>query len=127
MLLASRITGLKIKSHAFRPVPAKPDATQPARAGKPRGALAEFKLDGPAKVTFTIERGRDCVDGICRSYERVPDKVKLRQQAGKNFYALTGRLAGKRMAPGHYRLVAVPRNRFGQVGRTVRATFRLLP
>jgi hypothetical protein len=46
--------------------------------------------------------------------------------AGTNKFRFTGRLNGKRLAPGKYRLVATPQAN-GKTGRPTSASFKIIP
>ena len=124
--IASRITSMRIRARTFKAVPMK----APTATGKPGtipfGALATFRMNGPAKVALFIERGSRCSSGRCRAYRRLGGTLSTPGRTGTNFYALSGRLRKRQLAPGRYLLVAVPRNRYGLRGPAVRSSFRIV-
>jgi hypothetical protein len=77
-----------------------------------RGTRVGFKLNTPARVTFRVVRCRG--SHKCRP---VKGSFKRSGSAGSNRFHFSGRLRGKVLRPGRYRLVA-------KAGRSVRrATF----
>jgi hypothetical protein len=112
-----------------------------AIAARQTGGIVSFGLTAPANVRFTVARrtvGRR-VGGRCvatkRSNRTKPKCSRYRQLAGsfarngssgENRFRFTGRLAGKRLGVGRYRLTA--RTFAGTVtGAPLSATFRIRP
>jgi hypothetical protein len=93
-------------------------ARAPSRAG------VSYTLDAKATVTFSVQRvsakrkGRTRVVNVRGSFAR-------RSAAGINRFAFTGRVGGRRLAPGTYRLLATPATGAPR-GRSVAVTFRIL-
>jgi hypothetical protein len=99
-----------------------------------------YSLDIAAGVRFTVERaqggrrvGGRCVKATtrnrtrtrCTRYVRVRRSFKRTRQAGADRFRFTGRLAGRALAPGRYRLVATPTAN-SKVGGPGRASFRIV-
>ena len=122
-----------------------------ARAGasvrtvRPRGAgtKVSYRLDMSATVRFTVQRirpgrrrgtgaGARCVAPTkrnrtarpCTRYLPVKGTISRTSRAGANSFYFTGRLAGRRLGRGAYRLLATPSAR-GLSGRTLRRNFRI--
>ena len=100
-----------------------------------------FKLNLPSRVTFTIQRsttGRRvkaaCVAPTKRnaSRKRCTRLVALRGSfartgvAGPNRVRFSGRLAGRRLAPGNYKLVITPSSAAGTKGKAAAVAFRII-
>jgi hypothetical protein len=107
------------------------------RVGRP--ATVSFELDRPAVAVLTAERSRagrrvggHCVAptrrnrrrAACTRWVRVPGSIVRRAQSGANRLTFTGRLAGRRLAPGAYRLVLRAETSSGSSRETVR--FRIV-
>ena len=100
-----------------------------------------YRLDGAARVTFTVQRqvpgrrsGRRCVrPGVAPAgARRCVRKQLLRGSfahsgaADQNAFRFTGRLRGRKLAPGRYTLVArLPRPATGRAAVAARA-FRIV-
>jgi hypothetical protein len=89
-MLAVTLRGLSIAPHKFRAMAARA-GTSAARGG----ALVRFRLNRAAQVTLTVSRSRP-----------PRGRIVVRGRAGINSVRFTGRLAGHRLAAGHYRLLA---------------------
>jgi phosphatidylinositol-3-phosphatase len=104
------------------------------------GATVSYKVSQPALVSFRAQRGRrgSLVRGRCVTRKRrrrarqscrrwTGLRGSFTQQAitGTNSFRFTGRLAGRRLRPAHYRLVARARG-WGGAGRTARRRFRVV-
>lgn len=86
------------------------------RAGG-RGTTIAFALSAPADVTFRVERragGR---------YRTMRGSFSHQGVAGANALRYRGRLSGRALRPGRYRLVAVAADAAGASARTVRTGF----
>ena len=78
-------------------------------------------------------RGRSCVKRTtrlrrarsCTRYVAV-GKFKRTGTFGANSFRFTGRIGGKTLKPGRYRLVATPRNTAGKVGKALTVGFRII-
>ena len=134
------LSGLRILPNAFLPVGAARTATLARHDRRPHGATVRYRDTQAATTTLRIARrlsGRR-IHGACRAPTRKTRHTKpctrwlvLRgtlthhDRAGTNHLTLTGRLRGRALTPGTYRLAATPHAR-GKTGRTVRATFHIL-
>ena len=125
---------LRLRPRSFRARPARP------RVGSAVGTRVRYSLSEPARVRFAVERarrgrkvGRRCVRTTRRTARRRPCTryVKLRRRfsrravAGPNEFGFAGRLGGRALSPGRYRLVAVATDAAGNRSRTHRAGFRI--
>ena len=123
-----RISGLRVSPFAFVAADSGPSAT----AARTRaGTTVSFTLNRAGRVRFTVEkraagrrvRGR-CVapsrgkrhNQRCTRYARVRGSFGRTGAAGANRFHFTGRMGGRKLSPGGYRLVAVPAS--GQAKRT---------
>jgi hypothetical protein len=81
-----------------------PRAFRAARRGpsiSPRlGTTVAYVLASPARVRFAVQR---LVRG---RYRRVPGAFTHRGSSGTNSFRFSGRIRGRRLRPGRYRLVA---------------------
>jgi hypothetical protein len=128
-------SSLKVKPRTFRA--ARSGATV-ARKRPPIGARVSYRLSSDATVTFRIERakkgrrrggkcrkaGRPTRGRPCTRYARVRGAFNVGGTAGANSFGFTGRVEGRRLARGKYRLVATPRAG-GKTGSAARARFRI--
>jgi hypothetical protein len=105
------LRGLRISPPAFRAA-ARGPAARPAR--RRRGASVTFTLDRAANVRFAVKRAGGGPRGGFTRHGR----------AGTNRFRLTGRLRGRRLRPGRYRLTAVP-TAGGVRGLAANAPFRV--
>jgi hypothetical protein len=86
---------------------------------KPVGTKVRFNLSEPGTVKFTVERktrgrkmGKKCVaqtkanrkKRACVRWVRVKGSFTRAGKAGKNSFKFRGRIGGKRLKPGTYRL-----------------------
>jgi hypothetical protein len=91
------------------------------RVGRPsrgRGTVVRFALDEPAAVRLTVQRrrgGRPLRHGVMRRAGVV----------GRNRVPFTGRLRGRALAPGRYRLTVRARDAAGLRSAPVRVRFRI--
>jgi hypothetical protein len=107
------LSHLRIRPQRFRPA-----RHGPATARTGAGARVTYRLSRAGTVRFTIERcARRC--SHAGSFRR-------RSRAGTNAFRLRGRLAGRTLWAGRYRLVARPVQAGGRRGPASRAPFRLL-
>lgn len=106
-----------------------------------RGASrVRYRLSEAATVTFTVERGTRgrrvggrCVKPTrrnrgrrrCVRYVRVRGSFGDRGEAGRNSLRFSGRLRGRKLRPGRYRLVARARDEAGDRSKAKRAAFRI--
>ena len=101
-------------------------ATTPSafRAVARRGTRISYALDETATVRFTVRRA---VRRRNRTrYVPLAGSFAHSGTVGGNTLRFRGRLGGKWLAPGRYRLLARPTDSAGNVGRVVRTAFRIL-
>jgi|SRR6478736_4596614 len=126
------ITGLSFKPKAFR------TAAPGAKSG---GTRISFRLSEPATVRFTVQRrargrkaGRKCVAPrptnrgarSCVRWLKVRDLAERTGIAGSNSFRFTGRLAGRKLAPGSYRVMSVATDAAGNRSVAARRAFSVL-
>lgn len=105
---SSRLSGLRIRPAGF------PSANRGRSIVRRGGAKVSYQLTVAAPVTFRVERRKG------RRWARVRGSFKQAGKAGANSLRFSGRIGGKRLRPGRYRLVATP-----QGGPPARAPFRV--
>jgi hypothetical protein len=126
----------KIKPGRFRATAAR-RTTRKRRPRHPRGTTISYVLSQPATVSFGFQRARKgrltrggrCVRDRrsrrrlrrCRRWRRLKGGFQSQGITGPNSFRFNGRLRGKKLRPGRYRLVAVPR---GFAGTGIKRTRR---
>ena len=104
-----------------------------------KGTTISFKLSEVSTVTFKadrvlpgVRRGKSCVartkrvrGRACTRYLPVKGSASKPGVAGVNKLHFDARFGGRRLAPGAYRLDAIPRDTSGNLGKTVIAAFRI--
>lgn len=98
-------------------------ALRPAALRRGRRTRVSWRLSAPARASFSIERLRR----TRRTWVRVPGSFRRSGNAGRHSLVFAGRIAGRQLAAGRYRLVVVARDRTGNRSRPARTTFRILP
>ena len=68
-----------------------------------------------------IRRGRRCT-----RYKLLRSRFQHQGRQGQNSFRFSGRLGGKKLRPGRYRLVATPRDSAGNRGKPARKKFRII-
>lgn len=110
------ISLLKLKPNVF--------AAQGKPVGKrkrPHGTTVTYRDSQAATSTFTVLR---CLRPRCVRYTTV-GSFTHKDKAGANSFRFTGRLRGRKLKPGSYRLRVVPRFA-GRAGKAVVAGFRIV-
>jgi DNA-binding beta-propeller fold protein YncE len=113
-----------------------------AKRPKPKiGTTIRFTLSEAATVTFTVKKatgGRKvkgkCVKPSrknrkakrCTRYVALKPSVRRASAAGRNSVKFTGRLHGRKLAPGRYRLVATARDAAGNAAKPKRVAFKIV-
>ena len=104
----------------------------------PLGARVSYTLSERATTTFTIERrvtgrrsGRRCSTTRrrgrrCSTFKKVSGSFRHSGKQGANSFRFSGRLRGRKLPPGSYRLTGLPVDAAGNRGKPVRATFRIV-
>jgi hypothetical protein len=105
--------------------PAAPSGPS-AQAARAFGAKVTFTLDQPASVSFTVQQPRRRKGKHGKHFVTLRGSFTLAGTAGTNAFHFTGRLNGKRLAPGKYRLVATPKAN-GVIGSKATAGFTIIP
>jgi DNA-binding beta-propeller fold protein YncE len=104
------LMSLRLSPRAFRAASRGPSIS-------PRvGARVTYVLASPARVRFAVQRA------VRGSYRRVPGAFTHRGSSGTNSFRFSGRVRGRQLQPGRYRLVA--RIRGG--GAPTRTGFRIV-
>ena len=118
---AGALTSLSVSPKSFRPLPHAGQLVSRPSAKSRRGAIVSYGLTAAATVEFVVERrlpGRR-VGGRCRRqttanrgkkrcarHGRPRGAVTERGAAGQNSFRFDGRVSGRALKPGKYRLVA---------------------
>jgi hypothetical protein len=128
------ITGLRLRPRAFR---------TGARRGSPGsrpGTKVTYRLSEAATTRFSVERsrpgrrrGRSCMKQTrrtrrgrrCTRWVRVRGSFSRVAGPGPVSFRFAGRIGGRRLRLGQYRLAAVPRDALGAMGAAKRARFRV--
>jgi hypothetical protein len=128
------ITGLRLRPRTFRTRARRYD-----RGSRP-GTKVTYRLSEAATTRFSVERsrpgrrrGRSCVKQTrrtrrgrrCTRWVRVRGSFSRVAGPGPVSFRFGGRIGGRRLRPGHYRLAAVPRDALGSKGPAKRARFRV--
>jgi Glycine rich protein len=107
----------------------------------PVGARVRYRLSEAASAKFTVQRaargrkrGKKCVPLTrrnrrarrCTRYRRLRGSFTHAGKAGLNSFRFTGRLRGKKLRPGRYRLTMVATDSAGNRSRAKRARFRIV-
>jgi hypothetical protein len=137
------VSGLAFSNTTFAAESSGPSATN-ARKKAHRGTQVSFRLNVAASVRFTVTqrlKGRKVKHGkktVCakptkknRKRKSCTRVVTLKGSftriggAGKNSFHFTGRLNGRKLKPGNYRLVATP-TAGGKTGKSTSSGFRIV-
>jgi hypothetical protein len=113
-------------SPTLRRLSLAPRSFRPAR-GRSGGAVLGFSLSEAARVTLRVERAARRRGGRGERWTRLRGTVERAGREGVNRSRFTGRLAGRPLAPGRYRLLAVARDVAGNRSAVARAAFRIEP
>ena len=131
-------TPLAVTTLTVRPARVRAARRGPSIGNRGR-ATVTYTLTGAARVRFTVERlldGRRRA-GRCRPAKRAPRGKRCTRRvpargsfthagtAGVNAFRFTGRLAGKTLAAGNYRLIATPITPAGTRGSPRRTAFTI--
>jgi hypothetical protein len=129
---------------AFKPrsFASRPRGGSIARKRARRGSRVSYRLSEAAAVRFRAERrskgkrkGRRCVTGKrakrlegrrCTRFKKVRGSFTHAGRAGTNRFRFSGRIGGRSLKPGRYRLVARPRDAAGNRGKVFRGSFRIV-
>jgi hypothetical protein len=134
---APQFVSLALSQTAFAAFPSGPSV----RAARTLGTVISYRLSKAAIVTFRVQRalrgrrvaGR-CVaptraNGTkpsCTRYRKLRGSFRHNGKAGLNRLLFSGRLAGRKLRPGRYRLVSTAQDAAGNKSRPVRRLFRII-
>jgi len=131
------VTRLRLNPAAFRA--AKSGRSVKAAAVR-TGTRVSYAVNVATSVRFTVQRanrgrrvGRRCLETSranrtrkrCTHFTRVPGSFTRARTAGLDRFAFTGRLAGRALRAGRYRLLATPTAN-PRTGTTARRGFRII-
>ena len=135
--VAPRFLSLTLKPTAFAAFPSGPSV----RGARARGTRVSYRLSEAATATFRVQRalagrrvrGR-CVRPTranrgkprCTRYRTLRGSFSHTGTPGLNRFRFSGRLAGRKLRPGHYRLVAVAEDAAANKSEPVRRLFRII-
>jgi pimeloyl-ACP methyl ester carboxylesterase len=135
--MAPAIAGLRLLPSTFRAARSGPAV---AAASVRTAARVSYTLNAPASVRLTVQRaargrkaGGRCLPRAagdrggpdCTLFAAVRGSFTRVRPAGADRFTFTGRIAGRALAPGRYRLVATP-SAGGRTGRPARARLRIV-
>lgn len=124
------VSGVKVSPSTFRA------AGHGASVATPVGTRVEYRLSIAARATFRVQRasagalsGGRCVALTkanrarkrCTRYVAIPGSFVHAGAAGVNRLRFSGRLSGRRLSPGFYRLAVTARSGAGPVSSPVRS------
>ena len=114
------LSRLKLAPAAF---PAARRGASVARAAT--GTTISYSVSEACTTTFTVER--EAV-GVRRGRRFIPHHGSFTHHdvAGTNHFHFTGRIGGRALNPGRYRLNATPKSATAHVGKTRHTPFRIL-
>jgi len=136
--VAPKVLSFRFVNRAFR---AARKGGSIARKKPPVGTRVRYRLSEAVTAKFTVERaetgrekGHTCVAPNrhnrharrCTRYRRLKGSFSHNGKAGLNSFRFTGRLRGKRLRPGRYRLVMVATDAAGNTSKPKRAKFRVV-
>jgi len=140
----NRISSLRITPSAFAAAASGPSVQPAGRRGRYGGATVTYRLNEATTVGFTVERkqlGRKQGPGKrarclhpttrnrmaprCTRLVELRGSLTLAGNAGAHRFHFTGRLAGKKLKPGSYLLVADPSA--GRPEQPITTAFRISP
>jgi hypothetical protein len=110
---APRVTAAKLRPTAFK--------AQPRGGSLGRGAKLTLRLSERATLAFRVER-----PGRGGRWTALPGTFSAKAEGGAVTLRFSGRLAGRKLAPGRHRLVLVARDAAGNAAAPVRVAFRVV-
>jgi hypothetical protein len=111
------IARLRLGARTFR---AAARGASVAAKRRPVGSRVSVRLGENARLTFVVERRKG------RRYKRVKGSFALAGHAGTTRFRFSGRLRGRKLAPGRYRLAVRARDAAGNRSRRLTAAFRIV-
>ena len=115
-LASPRLTLLSVAPVAFRAARSGPSALARGKAG----ALVRFRLSTAATVVFSVARRVGTAH-----WTAVSGAFRWSGALGANSLRFTGRIGGRGLAPGTYRLTAAARDRSGHLEHAAYAIFTI--
>jgi hypothetical protein len=137
--VAPVLGSLALSTAAFRAAASGPSLV--ARRHPRVGTRVSYTLSEPARVGFAVQArrrgrrvGRRCrkptrgnqLRRSCKRWVRVRGAVSVQGGLGPNSFRFSGRLRGRKLRPGHYRLVARATDAASNRGRAVVRRFRIV-
>ena len=135
----AEITGVGVKRTPFAAAGAGPQVMRVPSRRLGFGGTIFYRMNATSRVTFVVDRastgrrvGNQCLPRPrsdltsvgCRRYIRQSGSIQLTALAGYNSFYLRGRLMGRSLARGNYRLLATPTAN-GQAGRAASVKFAI--
>jgi glucose/arabinose dehydrogenase len=130
------ISSARLSSTTFRAASRGASLTRKRRP--PIGSNVSYRDSQAAKTTFTVlkpvtghRKGRKCVAGRPRKHQKrciryvSVGSLTHQDQAGSVSVHFSGRVRGRKLRPGRYRLALTPRAN-GKTGRTATLSFRII-
>jgi hypothetical protein len=121
--VAPALWALRLSPKAFAAKRRGPSAVAASAAGASAaaGAIVSFRSSEPARVRFTLQRR------VGSRYLRLRGSFRRGAVPGLNAFRFTGRLRGKALPAGSYRLLARSVDAGGKASKPVRRSFRIVP
>lgn len=121
----ARLRKLAIRPQALVAAARGPSAApSKRRKGGRGGAKVSFRLNEGAVVSFIVKQRRRARGSRRARFVRLPGGFRRKATAGRNSFRFSGRLRGRKLKQGRYRLLATPRG-VGEAGRTRSIGFRV--
>ncbi len=136
----SDTTSPQLSSLSLSPASFRAAARGPSMAA-PVGSTVSYRLSEPATVTFKVERalrgkraGGRCVKPTranrgarpCTRYATLRGSLTHQGKTGQNRFKFSGRMRGRKLVPGRYRLNAVAQDPARNKSDTKRSRFRIV-
>jgi uncharacterized repeat protein (TIGR01451 family)/CSLREA domain-containing protein len=136
----SDITAPGLTTLALAPATFSAAGSGPSAAAA-TGTTVRYSLSEAATVTFRVttkkpgrKAGKRCVRPTrknaakrkCKRTVTLPGSFKHAGKAGLNSFRFTGRIGGRKLKPGKYRLVGVAKDAAGNKSKAVSAAFRIV-
>ena len=114
-----------------------PSIARKKRKARKTGSSVSYTVNEAANVTFTVQRqvkghrkGKKCVvkrkkGKRCKLFKTLNGSFARSSTAGKNTFKFTGRLGGKRLRPGSYKLIGTPVDAAGNKGKPQTKSFKI--
>jgi hypothetical protein len=135
--VAPQVLSLALSPKVYAAFPSGPSVRQ----ARTRGTRVTYRLSETATTTFRVQRvlpgrrvrGR-CVRPTranrdkprCKRYRTLRGRFRHAGAAGLNRFRFSGRLAGRKLRPGSYRLVATAKDAAANTSKPVRRSFRII-